>query len=115
MERAVLAPDSEPESLARRLFTNATEVGAQSLGAPSGILEHGRPADFFTIDLDDLSMAGTDEGSLLSHVVFSCERTAIRDVYVGGKPVISESRHAFQPEIIERFAAVQRKLWASAA
>ncbi len=50
LERAVLQ--------ARHLFDCATEVGARSLAAPGGSLEVGRPADFFTIALDDPSMAG---------------------------------------------------------
>jgi formimidoylglutamate deiminase len=113
LERAVLAPDSEPESLARRLFTGATETGAHSLGAPGGALAPGRAADFFTVALDDLSVAGSGGQSLLTHIVFSGERTAIREVYVGGKPVIEEGRHRLQAEIIDRFAAVQRRLWGS--
>jgi formimidoylglutamate deiminase len=115
LERAVLARDANPESLARHLFANATETGAHSLGAPSGVLAPGRPADFFTVDLDDLSIAGADEHSLLTHIVFSGERTAIRDVCVGGQAVIEEGIHALQPEIVERFAAVQRKLWGSSS
>ena len=113
LERAVLALDTNPESLAQRLFTNATQTGAHSLGAPSGQLGPGRPADFFTVNLDDLSIAGADRQSLLTHIVFSGERTAIRDVYVGGKPVIEDGCHLLQPEIVEQFAAVQRKLWGS--
>ena len=111
LERAVLAPDMEQESLATRLFANATRAGADSLGAPGGTLEVGRPADFFTVDLDDLSIAGADPSSLLSHIVFSAERTAIRDVYVGGRAVVQQAGHALQEEIVHKFAEVQRKLW----
>jgi formimidoylglutamate deiminase len=115
LERAVLAPDAERESLAARLFRSATQEGADSLGAPGGDLEEGRPADFFSVDLDDLSIAGADPSSLLSHVVFSAERTAIRDVYVNGRPVIQEGRHALQEEIVLKFTEVQRKLWGHAS
>jgi formimidoylglutamate deiminase len=111
LERAVLAPNAEPESLASRLFASATQVGADSLGAPGGSLTVGRPADFLSVDLDDLSIAGADSDSLLSHLVFSAERTAIREVYVGGTPKIRESRHSLQEEIVDSFARVQQKLW----
>ncbi len=111
LERAVLAPGTDRESLARRLFTSATETGAHSLGAPGGMLAPGRPADFFTVALDDLSLAGADAQSLLTHIVFSGERTAIREVYVGGKPVIEDGHHPLQAEIVERFRAVERRLW----
>ncbi len=78
LERAVLAPDEDRESLARRLFSCATESGAHSLGVPSGSLDIDRPADFFTVDLDDLSIAGAGQASLLSNIVFAAGRSAWR-------------------------------------
>jgi formimidoylglutamate deiminase len=94
-----------------RLFESATASGARSLSAPGGKLEPGRAADFFTIDLNDCSVAGADRESLLAHVVFSMERTAVRDVFVGGEPVIRDGRHRLQEEIVREFAEVQRNLW----
>ena len=109
--RVVLAPDSSPDALAKRLFAGATETGAESLGAPGGRLEAGRAADFFTVDLSDPSIAGATEESLLNHIVFSMERTAIRDVCVDGEFVIRDGRHALGEEIVREFAGVQRNLW----
>jgi formimidoylglutamate deiminase len=111
LERAVLAPDNSREGLARRLFESATESGARSLLAPGGSLEAGRAADFFTIDLNDCSVAGADPESLLGHVVFSLERTAVRDVCVGGKLVVGDGRDRLQEEIVREFSEVQRNLW----
>ena len=104
LERAVLA--------AKHLFWCATEAGAASLNARGGSLEAGRPADFFTVALDDPSLAGAAPETLLSHVVFSAERTAVRDVAVGGKFVIRDGRHPLADEIIHEFTEVQRDLWA---
>jgi formimidoylglutamate deiminase len=111
LERAVLAPDLSSEGLAARLFDNATISGAHSLGAPGGSLKAGSPADFFTVNLNDLSIAGAGSQSLLTNIVFSAERTAIRDVYVNGHAVIQDGRHRLQDEIVERFARVQQRLW----
>jgi formimidoylglutamate deiminase len=111
LERAVLADGVDSGSLARSLFANATEVGAASIGSPGGALQSGRPADFFTVDLDDVSVAGADRDSLMSHIVFSAQRTAIREVFVAGKQVICEGRHWLQEEIVARFAALQARLW----
>jgi formimidoylglutamate deiminase len=102
-ERALLAP--------KQLFECATESGAASLGARSGSLEIGRAADFFTVALDDPLIAGADPDSLLSHIVFSAERSALRDVAVGGKFVIREGRHKLQEEITSDFTGLQRQLW----
>ncbi|HEX8492292.1 MAG TPA: formimidoylglutamate deiminase [Pyrinomonadaceae bacterium] len=113
LERAVLSEkdDESLSSLAARLFDCATRNGAHSIGASTGALELNRPADFFTIDINDLSIAGASLDELLACVVFSLARTAVRDVCVGGKLIIEDGRHALEREIVERFAALQRKLW----
>ncbi len=103
LERALLA--------SKQLFTCATEAGAASLSAPCGVLEIGRPADFFTVALDDPSLAGADSDSLLSSIVFSAERTAVRDVAVGGKFAIRDGEHPLGDEIIRGFTRVQREVW----
>ncbi len=69
------------------------------------------PADHFTLDLDDPSIAGADESSFLSNIVFCAERTAIRDVFVNGMRVVQDGHHPLQEEIVRKFAAVQRRLW----
>lgn len=89
--RNILAPadDSTSSALARRLFDCATINGAESIGFNGGKLEPGAPADFFTVDLDDLSIAGCAVEDLLANIVFSLSRTAIRDVVVGGKQIVN--------------------------
>jgi formimidoylglutamate deiminase len=112
-QRAILAPTttSEGQSLAGVLFKAATEAGAASIGADGGNLEIGRPADFFTVDLNDVSIAGADRESLLSNILFALERTAVRGVFVNGEPIIDEGRHAHEERIIQEFAELQRRLW----
>jgi formimidoylglutamate deiminase len=113
LERAVLWPeeDDSRSALAARLFDCATINGAASIGAPGGTLAAGRPADFFTVDLDDPSIAGAAEDDLLAAIVFGLSRTAIRDVVVAGKQIVTEGRHKDQDEIVSRFTQLQRKLW----
>jgi formimidoylglutamate deiminase len=110
-ERAILSPATERESLAAGLFKAATKTGAASIGAAGGNLEIGEPADFFTVDLNDVSIAGADRETLLSHIVFALERTAVRGVFVDGEPVIEEGRHAREEQIVQEFAELQRRLW----
>ena len=113
MERAVLgsAEDSGMSAIAARLFASATVSGAESIDAPGGTLEPGRPADFFTVDLNDPSIAGASEDDLLSSIVFALSKTAVKDVVVGGNRIVEDGRHARQEEIIERFKKLQKKLW----
>lgn len=98
---------------ATALFYGATVTGARSLGATSGALEVGRPADFFTVSLYDPSMAGSDAETLLANVFFSLERRAIRDVWVGARQRISNGRHVAHGPIVGRFVDAQRRLWTS--
>ena len=113
MERAVLASvgDDGQSALAAQLFNCATVSGAESINAPGGSLEPGRAADFFTVDLNDPSIAGASPDDLLSSIVFSLSRTAVKDVVVGGKRIVENGRHAQQEEIVERFKALQKRLW----
>ena len=99
------------DDLAALLFECATINGARSVGAPGGMLSSGKPADFFTVDLDDPSIAGAAPENLLAAIVFSSTRAAVREVVVGGKPIVSEGRHVSQQDVIERFNDLQKRLW----
>ena len=111
-ERSILAPAvGSRAALAQRLFECATTAGAQSLGVKTGKPDGELAEDFFTVDLNDPSIAGLAEEDLLAGVVFSLSRAAIRDVAVGGKLIVQDGRHKDQDEIVQRFAALQKKIW----
>ena len=95
MERNVLAPQA--------LFDCATIHGAKSIGFPGGKLGPGSAADFFTVDLDDPSIAGSSHENLLASIVFSLSRSAVRDVVVAGKRIVEEGKHRDQEAIVETF------------
>ena len=97
--------------LAAQLFDCATINGARSIGSHDAILESGKAADFFTVALNDPSIAGASTDDLLSSIIFSMSRAAVREVVVGGKPVVSEGQHLVQEEVVERFCDLQKKLW----
>jgi formimidoylglutamate deiminase len=106
-KRSVIGADA-----ATALFHAATVTGARCLGATGGALEVGRPADFFTVNLYDPSIAGADAGSLLANVIFSLDRRAIRDVWVGARQRIANGRHVAHGAIVGRFVDGQRRIWA---
>jgi formimidoylglutamate deiminase len=105
-ERAVL-DQVGGEPLPERLLACATNHGANALRVPNDA------ADFFTIDLDDPSIAGHSEHDLLPLTVFSLNRTAICDVMVNGRWVVRNHRHPLQEEIIARYQQMHRKVWSS--
>ena len=114
LERQVLEPqsdDDDPSALARSLFTSASRSGAEALHAPGGTLEEGRAADFFTVDLDDPMIAGAEDAALLTNIVFSAGRAAIRDVVVGGRTVVADGHHPAQAAVVARFQRLQARLW----
>jgi formimidoylglutamate deiminase len=109
-QRAILDQIGE-QTLASRLFDCATLNGARSLGVNAGLLSPGYSADFFTVDLDDLSIAGHCDEDLLPLAVFSLNRTAIRDVIVNGRWVVRDGRHPMQEQIVSRYKDLHEKLW----
>ncbi len=105
LERAVLDTVGGA-GLPQRLFSCATENGAASLGASGGKFEAGLPADFFTVDLNDPSIAGSSNDELLAAIVFSLSRTAVREVAVGGRLIVEEGRHRDQETIVREYRAL---------
>jgi formimidoylglutamate deiminase len=105
------SPNGRASDTAELLFDCATKNGARSIGAPGGTLEPGKAADFFTIDLDDPSIAGAATDTLLASIVFALSRAAVREVVVSGKPIVSEGQHLLQEEIVGRFSELQKRLW----
>lgn len=113
-QQRVLLDQIDGVSLAQRLFTCATKNGAQALKVNAGDLEPGACADFFTVDLNDFSIAGHAPSDLLPIVVFSLERTAIRDVCVQGRLILRDGQHLQQADILARYQALHRRVWHSA-
>lgn len=109
-QRAVL-DQIDGEEISARLFQCATKNGAAALGHNGGTLDHGQPADFFAIDLTDISIAGNTPETLLPMIVFGMQRTAIADVIVGGRFVIRDHVHAEQRDILNQYQEVHRKVW----
>ena len=50
-------------------------------------------------------------GALAANLLFSLERRAIREVWIGGRQVVTNGRHAAHGPIVARFVELQRRLW----
>ena len=68
-------------------------------------------ADFVTVDLEDLSIAGSSAEDLLPVLVFGMNRTAVRDVAVAGRFILRDGRHELEEGIVARYKALHRRVW----
>jgi formimidoylglutamate deiminase len=117
LERAVLDDGGEVQGLGARLYGFASAGGMRSLGIAGGALAPGEPADFVVVDLDDPSIVGAGADDLMAAVVFSMERTAVRDVYVAGEQVV-QGREVRVPgvpggaaTVVREFREAMGRLW----
>ncbi len=65
-----------------------------------------QPDDYFTLDLNDVALAGAGPDSIM----FSAGKCSVRDVFVDGKQIIENGRHPKQDEIIREFKAILQRL-----
>jgi formiminoglutamate deiminase len=76
------------------LLDAATAGGYASLGWPDGgRLAPGALADFTTVGLDGVRLAGTSAADALAAVVFAGGAGDVRHVVVGGREVVRDGRH----------------------
>jgi len=77
---------------AAEAFWLATGAAADAIGRPDlGVLEAGRRADLVHVDTRDLVFEPVgDLGDLLAHLVWSGAGRHVRDVWVGGRPVVRD-------------------------
>jgi formiminoglutamate deiminase len=79
---------------ARTLMSAATLDGHRSLGwDTAGKIEVGAPADLVTVGLDSVRLAGAAIDSMLESIVFAAAATDVRQVIVGGEPIVVDGAH----------------------
>jgi 5-methylthioadenosine/S-adenosylhomocysteine deaminase len=73
----------------------ATRGGAAALHMEDriGSLEPGKQADFISIDATRIALA--PRRTLISNLVYSNDPQAVRDVYIGGEPVVLDGVHQY--------------------
>ena len=76
-----------------------------------GVRDLGHRCLELVADLHDPSIAGSDAEALVANAVFSMERTAIRDVYVAGEPIVRDGRTGQEARVLPAFHAAMKRLW----
>jgi len=88
--RNVLSPPGERDGLALRLLDAGTRVGARALGVEAGEVTPGHWADLVGVEVSRFAL---DEAGLLASLVFSADARCVREVWVGGKRIVTNGHH----------------------
>jgi formimidoylglutamate deiminase len=89
----VVASEEDRPDVAANLWSAAAAGGAQAVGQPVGGLEAGRRADFVVLDGKDVDFERLDARAQLGVAMFSGNSNRVRDVFVGGRPVVESGHH----------------------
>lgn len=96
----------EQPAVADVLYQQALRGGAQACGAAIGKLAVGYRADWLVLDGDDPYLASAPDASILNRWLFAGGKEQIRDVFVAGRQVIEQGRHALQQQSSAEFLQV---------
>lgn len=93
------------------LFQSATTHGYRSLGLSGGAIEPGTEADLVAVDLEHPALLGLQKEELLAGLTMHGDRSAVTDVWVSGKHLISGKKHGLSRESQERFLEIQNEIF----
>jgi formimidoylglutamate deiminase len=111
-ERRNLSAAAEGESTGTRLYQAALAGGARASGQAVGALAVGFRADFLVLDGSHPALLGVPAPYRLDALVFASHaESPIRDVYVAGRAVVSEGRHAREDAFSADFAAAAGRVF----
>ncbi|MEM7195919.1 MAG: formimidoylglutamate deiminase [Pseudomonadota bacterium] len=97
-------------STGRNLFDSILRGGAQACGTDSGVIEVGKRADFIVLDNKHPLLAERHGDDLVDSWVFSGNENTVRDVFVGGRQVVTDGHHSAEEAIAQRFRDTIREL-----
>lgn len=96
----------EQPAVGDALYQQALQGGAQACGTAIGQLAVGYRADWLVLDGDDPYLAAAADASILNRWLFAGGKEQIRDVFVAGRQVIEQGRHALQQQSSAEFLQV---------
>lgn len=106
------ASDAQPHT-ATALTLAAVDGGAQASGRPIGGLAPGHAADFVVLGSSALTEGLGAESALATHV-FATPGASVREVWVRGRRLVTDGRHAGYAAAAREFARVRAAVAATA-
>ncbi len=107
-ERNLLARDDQSTGVT--LLHQVVEAGHTAAGMGAAGITPGAHADLISVDSQHAQLAGRRHDTLVDTLVFSGDATFIRDVFVGGRRVVTDGRHVAQQEIADNYRACLSRL-----
>jgi formimidoylglutamate deiminase len=104
--RALLGPGSNAEAMLRAVAASAAASTGQAVGA----LDASSAVDALVLDAEAPAMVGATREDVLDRWVFCGNRPLLRDVFVAGRRVVAEGRHAQRESAAAAYAATLRRL-----
>ncbi len=101
-------------STGRHLFDAARRGGARALGLASGALAAGNAADIVVLDDTHPALVARTGDAILDSWIFAAGDGIVRDVFAGGRHVVSQGRHIRRDEIRARFTRTLQRLTGNA-
>jgi formiminoglutamate deiminase len=111
LRRNVLAPPSG--SCGRALLEGALAGGAQASGRPIGAIAPGHRADIVLLDPDHPDLAGRSGDAWLDGWIFIAGRAAVREVRIGGVPLVRDGRHVRRDAIRAAYGRTMARVLAA--
>ena len=94
------------------LLDAATRSGHAALGwADAGRLSAGAPADFITVGLDSVRLAGTTSDVAAESVIYAATAADVRQVVVAGRVVVRDGEHVLVDGAAKRLGTAIRSVY----
>jgi formimidoylglutamate deiminase len=110
LQRRNVSATGTQASTAAVLFDGALHGGAAAAGLPLAGIRPGMRADLLVLDGEAPALRGVPPPRALDAWLFSSPAQAVRDVFVAGRAVIVDGRHADEEAIAQRFEAAMHTL-----
>jgi formiminoglutamate deiminase len=97
-------------STGRTMYDAALVGGCASSGREIGVIAPGARADFVVLDAGGPALVGRSGDDVLDAWIFAARRSPIREVWAGGRRVVSEGQHLLRDLVFRRFRATIDRL-----
>jgi len=108
-----VAADSQYPSVGETMLRGVSHGAAASSGGALGAFAPGQRADWIVLDENAPELAARGPGHLVDSWLFSGNRNLVKEVFVGGRRVVSDGHHVDARRIAEHYRTCVQRLSAA--